>query len=397
MSFKSHSKNMIFFVFLCLLTSAPLSSAVSSDLSDTQLEAEYNFNSSLRYLGTKIGYKASPIRQAFKALSSIYSSKRDDLQTALLVAQNPSYSVKPDESSALEDRISYSEISNFVHKHYAPSASERTLPLHIRNTLAVVLGEGSSFYTRDDYFGFDSLFKEISLPKEFPKTEVMEKEEIKTQKKKLSPLPWGSIRGSEPLDKEYQEYEDRLLSSSSLGQYEATSFMKECYLRRYKSQCQKVQENFPNFFEDSEDLNKHVKKNISVYAKAWPEESIFGFLFVRKRVFKRNKSRQIKLNSCISCIDTMLKSVSLIGIESGKTKEILRIQYDITEITGSANIVDFLDLLERSNVFCPDINGFNPFRVKSNESEANDNYYHFVKKHAGKNVISEIHYFKRKV
>ena len=146
-----------FSLLFCVL-SASVSPALSTELSESELKAERNFNASLQYLGRKLGYQESPVKKAFETLQNAYVVKKSYLQTGLLIAENSSYSVDKSFSSIEGDSISYQEISRFTKTNYMPNATENTLPLHIGGNLATVLGKGSTFYTRDDYYGFQVIF-----------------------------------------------------------------------------------------------------------------------------------------------------------------------------------------------------------------------------------------------
>ena len=313
-----------------------------------------------------------------------------------------------------------------------------------------VLGEGSTFYERDDSYGFKLFSEEIKLLSSLNTDELIleKKEEEKVvprrkrkntkkgkekRKENLISLPWGGRKGAESLLDHHNELnrqkkekyindldlfcknigktKEQALQGNfvTLSSYNNPSKITDLHKKRkkeydqiclnitnsydnsdYEEECRNVLSQFPFFFENGEELQKAVKnKEISFFARSWSEKSIYAFI-----LYENTSLRKTIGQSQASIINSLLKSVNL--IKSPWNSEVYPSDYNIKEITQKDALIPFLKLLDLDYSYCYNLDDFKDIKDEVELGNTGFSFYHFVKKSGARNRKTEVHYFMKK-
>lgn len=120
-------------------------------------EAAKAFNTSLSCLSKHLYSDPKEAWEAWETLKKAVKKNTFNFKTSILINEN----CRKISDSTSKIIVKYDDIVNFINNdlnftHF----TEDTMPLHIQNVIAPFFSEGSSFYTRNDDFGFSGLFKE---------------------------------------------------------------------------------------------------------------------------------------------------------------------------------------------------------------------------------------------
>lgn len=151
------------FSFFSVIFFAALTPGLSaSSMNEEERQAEITFNRSLGVLAREL--EIFP-EKAWQTLKNVAKNSKPDLVTAILISSAEAPLIDAGSEIHSPKTVSYADIVDFVVNGLGFSHfSQNTMYLHIQKLIAPAFAQGSSFYTRNDYFGFEGLFKNQVVP-----------------------------------------------------------------------------------------------------------------------------------------------------------------------------------------------------------------------------------------
>lgn len=155
---KTYSNRIFSVLLLCSGVQAS-ERLLGDELDDLEKNAAVNISQSLTYFASNLSGDQN-VGQAIKVLKDVFESdQKSNLMIGLLIAKNDSLTEKTSRLFTHSDGANYLDFKDKIYSFFTSFTAE-TAPYHIKSFFYLTLGKGSSFYSRNDGYGFNSIFKD---------------------------------------------------------------------------------------------------------------------------------------------------------------------------------------------------------------------------------------------